>query len=63
MPLAMRTKVMEETHSGPYRGHFSGQRTFNALVPSWWWEGMFSDIVTFVKACPECAVTTGSEGG
>ena len=60
VPLEMRTKVMEETHSGPYGGHFSGQRKFNALVPSWWWEGMFSDVVTFVKACPECAVTTGS---
>ena len=60
MPLEMRTKVMEDTHSGPYGGHFSGQRKFNALVPSWWWEGMFSDVVTFVKACPECAVTTGS---
>ena len=60
VPLEMRTKVMEETHSGPYGGHFSGQRTFNALVPSWWWEGIFSDVVTFVKACPERAVTTGS---
>ena len=36
VPLAMRTKVMEETHSGPYGCHFSEQRTFNALVPSWW---------------------------
>ena len=39
VPLAMRPKLMEQTHSGPYGGHFSGQRMFNAMVTSWWWEG------------------------
>ena len=61
VPLAMRPKLMEQTHSGPYRGHFSGQRMFNAMVTSWWWEGMFSDLVNYAKACPECAIINGSD--
>ena len=52
VPLAMRSKLTEKTHSGPYGGHFSGQRMFNATVTSWWWEGMFSDLVNHAKACP-----------
>ena len=58
--LAMRPRLTEQTHSGPYGGHFSGQRMFNAMVTSWWWEGMFSDLVNYAKACPECAITNGS---
>ena len=60
MPLAMRPKLMEQTHSGPYGGHFSGQRMCNAMVTSGWSEGIFSDLVNYAKDCPECAITNGS---
>ena len=61
VPLAMRPKLMEQSHSGPYGGHSSGQRMFNAMVTScWWWERMFSDLLNYAKACPECAITNGS---
>ena len=52
VPLAMISNLMEQTHSGPYGGHFSGQRMFNAMVTSWWWDGMFSNLVNYAKAWP-----------
>ena len=56
VPRSLQRQLLEETHPGP---HFSGERMFNILVSSWWWERLFSDASTFAKACPECAITTG----
>ena len=50
---------MEESHSGPMGGHFSGNRLFNALSRHWWWEGMYSDVTHYAKNCPECAIVSG----
>ena len=59
MPQCLKKQILEETHADPFGGHFSGQRMFNVLVSSWWWEHMFSDATRFAKACPECAITSG----
>ena len=59
VPKTLQWTLLEETHAGPYGAHFSGERMFNTLVSSWWWERMFSDAVRFARACPECAITTG----
>ena len=60
VPQHLRDRLLEETHAGPYGANFSGQRMFNILVSSWWWERMFSDASRFAKACPECAITTAA---
>ena len=60
VPKHLQTQILQETHSSPYGGHFSGQRIYNSLVTHWWWEGMFNDAIRFAKACPECAISTGS---
>ena len=60
VPKSMQQRILEETHSGPFAAHFSGQRMFNTLVTSWWWEHMFEDAVRVAKSCPECAITTGT---
>ena len=57
MPKHLRTQILRETHSSSF---FSGQRLYNSLMLHWWWGGMFSDAVRFAKACPECAVVTGT---
>ena len=59
VPKQLRTPILRETHSGSYGGHFSGQRLHHALMERWWWEGMFSDSLSFAKSCPECAIVTG----
>ena len=57
--LATYGNKLEESHSGPLGGHFSGNRLYNALVRHWWWEGMYVDAQKFSKSCPECAIVTG----
>ena len=56
----LREKLLRENHKGPYGGHFAGQTIYNTLVRNWWWEGMYTDALTFCKCCPECAVVTGA---
>lgn len=60
VPKQLQHRILEEAHSGPFGGHISGQWLYNSLVKHWYWEVMFSDAVKFAKACPECAVTTGT---
>ena len=50
LPLTMRDRVIEETHQGKYGGHFSGQRTYNTLSQSWWWENMYRDTTTLLPS-------------
>ena len=47
---------MEENHSGPLAGHFSGEKLYKALVRHWWWPSMYSDMVNHRANCPQCAV-------
>ena len=60
VPSHLRRQVMENSHSGPYGGHFAVSRLYGALAQQWWWERMYTDIVKFCKSCPECAIATGS---
>ena len=60
VPKQLQRQVLEETHAGPFAGHFSGQRLFSYLMLHWWWEGTFGDSVEFAKACPECALMVGT---
>ena len=59
VPQSLKKQILERTHAGPFGGHFSGQRMFNVLVSSWWWEHISSDTTKFARACPECTITTG----
>lgn len=60
VPKQLRKHILEEAHSGAFAAHFSGQRLYSSLMLNWWWRGMFNDCVKFAKACPECAIATGS---
>ena len=60
IPTHLKNKLIEEVHGGPLAGHFSSQRLFNTLSRTWWWEGMFKDIHSHCKNCPECAIVTGA---
>ena len=37
VPKHLRTQLLEENHSGPMAGHFSGEKLYRALVQCWWW--------------------------
>ena len=60
VPTHLRASLMEENHSGPFAGHFSGERLYNALVRHWWWPLMYSDVFGHCTNCPQCAVVHSS---
>ena len=59
VPHQLQQQLLGQTHSGPFGGHFSGQRTFNKLALHWWWNCMYSDTMEFCKNCPQCAAVSG----
>ena len=59
VPVQLRTTLIEGVHGGPLARHFSSQRVFNTLSRTWWWEGMYHDVHTHCKSCPQCAVVVG----
>ena len=52
--------IMEENHSSPMSGHFSGLKLYKALISHWWWSRMNTDVVTHCSACSQCAIVNGS---
>ena len=60
VPVQLRGSILEENHSGPMGGHFSGARLYKCLVRHWWWPGMFSECQKHCTACPQCAVVSGT---
>ena len=60
VPAHLTTKLIEGVHGGPLAGHFSSHRIVNILSRSWWWEGMYKDVHTHCKNCPQCAIVTGA---
>ena len=60
VPLQLRQQVMEEYHSGPLSGHFSGDKLYKTLVNHWWWQGMYSDVLKHCSSCPQCAIVNPS---
>lgn len=39
---------------------FRTAAVYYTFMLHWWWKGMYNDAVGFVKACPECAVVSGT---
>ena len=60
VPVHLREKIMRESHSGVYSGHFDGPKLYNTLSQRWWWPGMYNDVLSYCKRCPECTTVTGS---
>ena len=44
VPESLQTKVMEDNHSGPFRGHFATRGLLKTLKQRWWLDGMARDV-------------------
>ena len=60
VPSHLQQSILQENHSGPMAGHFSGARVHDTLSRRWWWEGMYTDCLKHCKNCPQCAVVSGT---
>jgi len=61
VPLHLREEVIRVAHGGVYAGHFAGPKLYNTLSRRWWWPGMYNDVLSYCKRCPECAVVSGTD--
>ena len=60
VPSHLREQLMAECHGGVMSGHFSGNRLYNTLRRTWWWDTMYRDSMESARNCAECAVVRGS---
>ena len=51
VPKHLCQGILEENHSGPMAGHFSGKRLYKSLLHHWWWPGMYTDTVNHCTSC------------
>lgn len=58
LPNHLHTNILSESHGSRYGGHFSGPKLYNALAWCWWWPRMYTDVLSYYKSCPLCAVVT-----
>ena len=38
----------------------NNNRLYNALIRTWWWEGMYSYVNRYCKSCPQCVTVSGA---
>ena len=60
VPRHLQQTIMEEHHSSPMSGHFSGEKLYKVLSRHWWWQGMYGDVIAHCRSCPQCAIVNAS---
>ena len=54
-PYAVRQKLFEEVHEGPFAGHLREAKIHSELSRHYWWPGMRSDVASMCRLCLLCA--------
>ena len=60
VPHHLRAQIMEENHSGMMAGYFSGEKLYKSLVTHWYWQGKYSDVMSYCMSCPQCAIVNAA---
>jgi hypothetical protein len=56
VPWQRRPELLKIFHTSPLYGHRSYQTLYELLSAKYYWAGMYSDCVDFVRRCEVCAV-------
>lgn len=56
VPVSLRNELLQHFHAAPYAAHMGVYRTLTAISRNYWWPGLSSDVLGFVRACTKCAV-------
>ena len=55
VPEGEQSKILQECHASPYRGHFAGDKTAHKILQSgFYWPTIFKDYFEWVKLCDQC---------
>ena len=60
VPKHLQQSIIEENHSGPMTGDFTGDQLYKALSHHWWWPNMYNDVINHCSSCPQCAIVNSS---
>ena len=50
----LRNEIMSEAHETPYTAHPGSTKMYQDLKQNFWWDGMKSDVATFVERYLAC---------
>ena len=53
-PSELRSEISNLSHSQWCSGHFGILKTHKRVLVSFWWPGLYSDIVNFITQCEVC---------
>ena len=56
-PHELRQQILVENHDVPTAGHVGINRTVDLIKRKYWWRGIWSDVVAYVRSCPVCQLT------
>eukprot|EP00111_Clytia_hemisphaerica_P012925 TCONS_00037964-protein len=54
VPQRHRQDILDAVHMHPTGGHFGVEKTINKVWQSYFWPGMYQDVVTYVEKCEGC---------
>lgn len=57
LPEAMRPEVLRLAHEGLLSGHLSTEKTFNRIIPHFFWPAMRADVKRHCQSCDSCQRT------
>ena len=57
LPENVRKNVLKLAHEGLLSGHLSMEKTFNRIIPHFYWPGMRADVKRFCQSCDSCQRT------
>ena len=60
VPTEERPKLLKESHSGKFSGHFAERKMYSTLRQRYWWKGMRSDVRHHCRSCLTCATRKGT---
>ena len=54
-PQTLRDKLFHKVHDGKFGDHLRDAKIYSLLSKHYWWQGMWTDILKWCKACLICA--------
>jgi Reverse transcriptase (RNA-dependent DNA polymerase)/RNase H-like domain found in reverse transcriptase/Integrase zinc binding domain/Chromo (CHRromatin Organisation MOdifier) domain/Retroviral aspartyl protease len=50
----LKMTIMKECHDSPVSGHVGHSRTQNLVERNFWWPGLYTDVLEYVRTCDLC---------
>ena len=50
----LKLSIIRECHDSPVSGHVGQSRTQNQVERRFWWPGLYTDVLQYVRTCDQC---------